>query len=98
MCTCSVERYRPVSNSVFKHKCAGQPCRPRRTLSKVRPGDLTKAYLVFLENALGSASEVRYLLGLSVRLGFFRLDDVTLLERGYTDAIKSLQSLIDKIG
>ena len=56
-----------------------------------------KAYLVFLETALGSASEVRYLLGLAVRLGFLKLTDVSPLESRYSEAIRSLQKLISRI-
>jgi four helix bundle protein len=56
-----------------------------------------KAYLTYLETALGSASEVRYLLGLSVRLGFLNAKETRGLESRYTEAIKTLQRLIDTI-
>ena len=56
-----------------------------------------KAYLTYLETALGSASEVRYLLELTVRLNFLRAEDVVVLDSRYTEAIKALQKLITTI-
>jgi len=56
-----------------------------------------KAYLSFLETALGSASEVRYLLGLSVRLEFLPNAEATALAERYTEVIKGLQKLIDSL-
>lgn len=56
-----------------------------------------KAYLTYLETALGSASEVRYLLGLSVRLAFLDAKEASVLEARYTEAIKTIQKLINTI-
>jgi four helix bundle protein len=56
-----------------------------------------KAYCQFLEIALGSASEVRYLLELCVRLQLLKVDDVTPLVAEYSAVVKSLQALITKI-
>jgi 23S rRNA-intervening sequence protein len=50
-----------------------------------------------LETALGSASEVRYLLGLSVRLEFLPNVQATALAERYTEVIKGLQKLIDSL-
>ena len=54
----------------------------------------TKDYLNFITIALGSASEVRYLLGLSPRLGFLRPETVEPLQQGYGDLVRGLQALI----
>jgi len=56
-----------------------------------------KAYLVYLETSLGSACEVRYLLRLAVRLGFLKTEEISSLEARYSDAIRTLQKLIDTI-
>ncbi|MEO8681773.1 MAG: four helix bundle protein [Vicinamibacterales bacterium] len=56
-----------------------------------------KAYLNFLEVALGSASEVRYLLGLAVRLEFLPTAEANALAEHYTAVIKGLQKLIDSL-
>ena len=54
-------------------------------------------YVRYLEDALGSASEVRYLLGLSVRLKHLPADaSGPVLER-YTELIKAMSGLITKI-
>jgi four helix bundle protein len=56
-----------------------------------------KAYSQFLEIALGSASEVRYLLELSVRLRFLEAEAVTPLVVEYSTVVKGLQALITTI-
>jgi four helix bundle protein len=52
----------------------------------------------FLEMALGSASELRYLLGVSHRLGFLSKADRGGLDRNCTALVRSLQRLIDSLG
>ena len=53
-------------------------------------------YLRFLQTALASASETRYLLGLAKRLGF--LDDrADKVAAGYGDVIRGLQKLIETL-
>ena len=54
-------------------------------------------YLHFVGIAIGSASEVRYLLGLAVRLGFTRAADGERLKLGYTRVIKALQALVSSL-
>ncbi len=51
----------------------------------------TGDYLRFLDIALGSAEETRYLLGLTTRL------DMLPLEPGYRGLVRSLQSLINSL-
>jgi four helix bundle protein len=53
-----------------------------------------REYAQFLRVALGSASEVRYLLGLARRLGFANAED---LEGRYDELVRGLQKLIDAI-
>ncbi|MGH6629482.1 MAG: four helix bundle protein, partial [Burkholderiales bacterium] len=50
-----------------------------------------KDYLHFIDVALASASEVRYLLDLSARLAILQKADEELLVRRYADLIRSLQ-------
>jgi four helix bundle protein len=50
-------------------------------------------YLNFVGIALGSASEVRYLLQLAVRLRYATTTDGERLTRGYSRVIKTLQAL-----
>ena len=47
--------------------------------------------------ALGSASEVRYLLGLSVRLGMLSEKDPAPLHAQYDELVRGLQKLIDSL-
>ena len=54
-----------------------------------------KSYVLFLETALGSACEVRYLLGLAVRLELLPNSEASVLADRYTQVIKGLQKLID---
>jgi four helix bundle protein len=56
-----------------------------------------RAYSHFLEIALGSASEVRYLLELCVRLGLFDAAVAKPLVTEYTIVVKGLQALITTI-
>jgi four helix bundle protein len=56
-----------------------------------------KAYSQFLEVALGSASEVRYLLELCVRLRLANGDAVKPLVDDYSIVIRGLQALITTI-
>jgi four helix bundle protein len=57
-----------------------------------------KAYCRFLEIALGSASEVRYLLSLCGRLRLANGEAVKPLVDDYSIVIRGLQALITKIG
>jgi four helix bundle protein len=52
-----------------------------------------KDYLHFLNFALGSASEVRYLLGLASRLGFLDDAQCTPVLAKYDELVKGLQKL-----
>ena len=55
----------------------------------------TREYVRFLETALGSASELRYLLGLSHRLGFLSKSDRDALDANGAALLRSLQRLVD---
>jgi four helix bundle protein len=57
-----------------------------------RRGD--RAYASFLMTALGSASEVRYLLGLATRL---KMVDGKPLEARYDELVRGLQALLDSL-
>ena len=48
----------------------------------------------FLVVALGSASEVRYLVKLASRLGFLPSSDATTLEHRYDELVRALSALI----
>ena len=54
----------------------------------------TREYIQFLGVALGSASEVRYLLELAKRLGSCLPPKATVLERRYHELVKALAALI----
>ena len=54
-------------------------------------------YLHFVGIAIGSASEVRYLLCLSVRLGFIEQAAGEELAHGYGRVARALQSLVTAI-
>ena len=54
-------------------------------------------YLHFVGIAIGSASEVRYLLGLAVRLGFASEPDGERLKVGYSRVIRALQALVTSL-
>ena len=54
-------------------------------------------YLHFVGIAIGSASEVRYLVGLAVRLGFVDTPDGERLTLGYGRVIRALQSLVTSL-
>ena len=51
-------------------------------------------YLHFVDMAIASAAEVRYLLGLSARLGILKKADQEPLVRRYADFIRSVQKLL----
>ena len=51
-------------------------------------------YLHFVDMAIASASEVRYLLGLSARLGILKKADQEPLVRRYDELIRSVQKLL----
>ena len=51
-------------------------------------------YLHFVSISIGSASEVRYLLGVAVRLGFAGATDGERLKFGYSRVIRALQALV----
>ena len=57
----------------------------------------TKDYLYFVGVSLASASELRYLLGLSHRLGFLSSDDHRKLEPRYGDLVRGLQELVSSL-
>ena len=57
----------------------------------------TRDYVHFVSIALGSASETRYLLGLSVRLGMLDAGTEAELEPRYGELVRSLQRLIDSL-
>ena len=57
----------------------------------------TRDYLNFLSIALGSASEVRYLLSLAARLSLLPVDGVATLDPRYCELVRSLQRLIDTL-
>ncbi len=57
----------------------------------------TRDYLQFMTISLASASEVRYLLGLSHRLGFLKEAHLTSLEPRYDDLIRGIQKLVDAL-
>jgi four helix bundle protein len=50
--------------------------------------------LHFVGIAIGSASELRYLLGLATRLGFVAAADRESLDIGYGRVIRALQALV----
>jgi four helix bundle protein len=54
-------------------------------------------YLHFIGIAAGSASEVRYLIGLSARLGFVTPADGQRLAIGYSRVIRTLQALVTSL-
>jgi four helix bundle protein len=56
-----------------------------------------KDYLHFVDVAIASASEVRYLLGLSGRLGILQKTSQEALVRRYDDLIRSLQRLLSSL-
>ena len=51
-------------------------------------------YLNFVGIAIGSASEVRYLIGLAERLGFASERDGERIKDGYSRVIRALQALV----
>jgi four helix bundle protein len=54
-------------------------------------------YLHFVGIAIGSASEVRYLIGLAIRLGFAKAEDGKQMILGYGRVIRALQSLVTSL-
>jgi four helix bundle protein len=54
----------------------------------------TRNYLHFVEIAIGSASELRYLVGVAVRLGFMTAQDADSLVARYGRVIRALQALV----
>ena len=57
----------------------------------------TRDYLHFVEIAIGSASEVRYLIGVAVRLGFIAAQDGDQLEARFGRVIRALQALVSAL-
>ena len=58
----------------------------------------TSEYLNFLNIAAGSASEARYLLEVSCRLGFLSKEDGQTVTGTYTELCALLQALISSLG
>ena len=54
-------------------------------------------YLHFVDVAIASASEVRYLLGLSARLGLLQKADQEPLVRRYDELIRGVQKLLSAL-
>jgi len=54
----------------------------------------TLDYLRFLDIASGSATEARYLLAVSARLGYMKVEDADHLSAEYDEIIAGLQNLI----
>ena len=57
----------------------------------------SREYLHFINVAFGSASEVRYLLGLAMRLGMVRGQEAVALCDAYDELLKKLQKLLHAI-
>jgi four helix bundle protein len=57
----------------------------------------TRNYLHFVEIAIGSASELRYLVGVAVRLGFMTAQDADNLVTRYGRVIRALQALVSAL-
>ena len=57
----------------------------------------TKDYLHFVTMALGSASEVRYLLGLASRLDYLDSEAVEPLRSRYSQLVRGLQKLLNAL-
>ena len=56
-----------------------------------------REYLHFVNIALGSAAETRYLLDLATRLGFIPAGDAASLRNAYEELLKTLQKLLQAI-
>lgn len=56
-----------------------------------------REYLHFVNIALGSAAETRYLLDLATRLGFLAAADAVSLGANYEQLLKKLQKLLQAI-
>ena len=57
-----------------------------------------REYLHFINIALASATEVRYLIDLAQRLEMFTGDDISTLVEDYLQLLKKLQKLLNAIG
>ena len=57
----------------------------------------TRNYLHFVEIAIGSASELRYLVGVAVRLGFMTAQDADSLVTRCGRVIRALQALVSAL-
>ena len=57
----------------------------------------TRDYLHFVEIAIGSASEARYLVGVAKRLGFMAAQDGDHLVMRYGRVIRALQALVSAL-
>jgi four helix bundle protein len=54
-------------------------------------------FLHFVGIAIGSASEVRYLIGLTARLGYAHMAACDRLAERYGDVIRALQALVSRL-
>lgn len=57
----------------------------------------TRDYAHFLEVALGSASELRYLVGVSYRLGFLSKPEWEAVDGDCHPLLRALQRLVDSL-
>jgi four helix bundle protein len=71
--------------SAARHAAKDESPHARRT---------TRDDVHFVVVALGSASEVRYLLGLARRLGFLEVATASALEARYGELVRSLEALV----
>ena len=81
----------------FRVNCAAHRSRYRRTSSRDRRVDLRATTCTSSKIAIGSASEVRYLIGVAVRLGFIAAQDGDQLEARFGRVIRALQALVSAL-
>jgi four helix bundle protein len=59
--------------------------------------DSNREYAHFLRVACGSASEARYLVSVSARLGYLSPDDVADLEERFGRLVRSIERLVQRV-